>query len=123
MVTEVMSHTCAKDEAVTAGNNCGHALLDAVGVCLPDELPPTRTTQLQSVCKVPCFLRRADHHHHSQELVVALTVLLLLQDKHELTAKAGLQHHPVYCTREGDVSGQEDNVLSAECGYALVLLQ
>ena len=122
MVTEVMGHTCAKDEAVTAGNNRGHALLDAVGVCLPDKLPSTRTAQLQPVRKVPCFLRRADHHHHSQELVVALTALLLLQDKHELPAKAGLQHYPVHCAWEGDVGGQEHNVLSAEGGYALVLL-
>ena len=123
MVAEVMSHACAEDEAVAAGNNCGHALLYAVGVCLPDEFPAPSTTQLQPVGKETCLLRRPNHHDHSQELVVALAALLLLEDQHELAAETGLQHDPVHCTGEGDVGGQEHNVLPAERGDALVLLE
>ena len=51
-----MGHASAKDEAVATGNNRGHALLDAVGVCLPDELPTPCTTQFQPVSKETCFL-------------------------------------------------------------------
>ena len=122
MVTEVMGHTCTKGEAVTAGNNCRHALLDAVGVCLPHQLPATLTSQLKSVGKEAGLLGRPDHHDHSEELVMSLTVLLFLQDQHELAAEARLKHHPVHRPGEGDVSGQKDNVLPAEGGDALVLL-
>ncbi len=76
-------------------------------------MPPwmERGVASQPVGKVLGLLASPDELHDSGEQLVAVVLLLLLQLQHEEEAEGGLQHHPVHHAQQGDVLGQENNVL------------
>lgn len=77
----------------------------------PCEASPV-AVQLQSVCKVFCFLSRSYKLNNGKELLMSIKFLLLLQHQHEVMVEAGLHHDPVHCAGQVDVRRQEHNVFS-----------
>ena len=80
------------------------------------------TTVNRPVREVFGLFLGADELDDGVEELLALVPLLLLEHEHEVVVEARLHHHPVDCTRQVDVRGQEDDVFALQRRDALVLL-
>lgn len=70
--------------------------------------------QLEPIGKLLRLFPRANQLDNGKKLDVTVKLLLLLENKHKMTAKATLHHHPINGAGQGDIGGQEDNVFALE---------